>query len=290
MTQAAILSRPYPFEISAKKRWGEAVVFSAFVFLFLYVFQPFQIGNLKEHTLTVSLGYGLVCLIIMILLNIVIPKLNPAFFDESRWTTGQQILWTFVNVFLIGMGNFFYSAILNIVSFSFQSVIIFQFFTVAVGAFPIVFSILFNQSRLQVKYDKKSARINASLSKQNADKITTVTTQEEIVTIPSQYAQEDLIIQLEQLLFIRSADNYVEVFHLRNNQIQKTFLRNSLKAIEDLAQHKHLFRCHKSYIVNLQNVNHVSGNAQGYKLHLKNCEETVPVSRSKNHFLKEYFE
>jgi hypothetical protein len=39
--------------------------------------------------------------------------------------------------------------------------------------------------------------------------------------------------------------------------------------------------------VNLPAVEHVSGNAQGYKLHLKNVQELVPVSRNLNAQLTE---
>lgn len=290
MEKTNILSRPYPFNNSSKKRSIDAMVFSAFVFLFLYIFQPFQIGNFKEHTFTVSLGYGLVCLFLMILLNIVLPKLTPGYFDESRWTTGRQMFWTFVNVFLIGMGNFLFTASMNIISFSVEGILRFQFFTLAVGAFPIVISTLINQARLQAQYDKKSADMNAKLSIHDIQSQRLDFNQHETVTIPSKYAQDDLNIKLNQLLFIRAADNYVEVFFVVNKQIQKILLRNSLKDLEDTIKLKQLFRCHKSYLVNLDQVTRVSGNAQGYKLHLNGFDELIPVSRANNDLLKQNFE
>jgi DNA-binding LytR/AlgR family response regulator len=69
--------------------------------------------------------------------------------------------------------------------------------------------------------------------------------------------------------------------------LSKKLLRNSLKAVtESLVEHPQLFRCHKSYLVNLLNVVHVSGNAQGYKLHLLNTDFRVPVSRQHNEEIK----
>jgi DNA-binding LytR/AlgR family response regulator len=50
---------------------------------------------------------------------------------------------------------------------------------------------------------------------------------------------------------------------------------------------QNIYRCHKSYLVNLAKVNHVSGNAQGYKLHLKDVEDQIPVSRKLNEEIKE---
>ena len=51
------------------------------------------------------------------------------------------------------------------------------------------------------------------------------------------------------------------------------------KQLSDLPQ---FFRCHRTYLVNLDRVGHVSGNAQGYKLHLEGIDNLVPVSRSLN--------
>jgi len=285
------LNQPYPYDVSQTKRLRDAFVFSVFVFLFLFIFQPFQIGSFKEHTITVSAGYGAVCLIIMVFLNILFVRLMPGYFDENQWNSGRQILWTIVNVFLIGLGNFLYSVQIGVVSYSWDGLARFQFFTVAVGAFPLVISVLYNQSRLQSKYAKSSDQLNVSLTQENPkeqqieDKIT-----KQKITIPSQYTQENLALYPEDLLFIRSADNYIEVFHQSENAIQKNLLRNTLKSMETILTDDNFFRCHKSHLVNLNHVKHVSGNAQGYKLHLKATEEIIPVSRSNNDFLKAYFD
>ena len=88
-------------------------------------------------------------------------------------------------------------------------------------------------------------------------------------------------------MFMRSADNYVEVFYHRANQTRCELIRTTLKLCTDLfAQQENILRCHKSYLVNLRFVNHVSGNAQGYKLHLKHTDELVPVSRTHNEVIK----
>jgi DNA-binding LytR/AlgR family response regulator len=50
-----------------------------------------------------------------------------------------------------------------------------------------------------------------------------------------------------------------------------------------------IFRCHKSYLINLTQVAHISGNAQGYKLHLQNSTIEIPVSRTLNATIKEKF-
>jgi hypothetical protein len=47
------------------------------------------------------------------------------------------------------------------------------------------------------------------------------------------------------------------------------------------------YRCHRTCLVNLYRVYKVSGNAQGYKLHVEGVEELSPVSRSLNEVIRE---
>jgi len=285
------LRKPYPFETNKKRQFRDALVFSAFVFLFLYIFQPFQIGNFKTHTITVSFGYGLVCLITMLFLNIFMIHLIPKYFDENHWTTGRQIFWTFINVFFVGLGNFLFSTSIQVVPFTLEGVVKFQFITIAVGAFPIVISVLYNQSRLQYKYSSESEEFNASITKTNDDIVKLKPSENQsTVIIPSQYAQESLELNANDLIFVRSADNYIEIYFKNEEKVEKSLLRNTLKTVESILSDTCFFRCHKSFLVNLNYVQSVSGNAQGYKLHLKFTEEVIPVSRAYNDFLKSYFD
>lgn len=75
---------------------------------------------------------------------------------------------------------------------------------------------------------------------------------------------------------------------MEGNTITTKLLRSSLKKTEeDLKNHSQFCRCHRAYIVNLQKVESVTGNARGLKLTLKNCREEVPVSRSIHEEIRE---
>lgn len=85
--------------------------------------------------------------------------------------------------------------------------------------------------------------------------------------------------QSEEFLYAESADNYVKVFYTGGQQL----IRSTLKQLEDSFRgNERIFRCHRTYLVNLDRVIHISGNAQGYKLHLEGVVQTIPVSRSLN--------
>ncbi|MBR4994546.1 MAG: LytTR family transcriptional regulator [Alistipes sp.] len=60
-----------------------------------------------------------------------------------------------------------------------------------------------------------------------------------------------LSIRRENLLFIESADNYVCVWYINNNEPKKVMVRNTLKHIAEHLDATHIRRCHRSYVVNL---------------------------------------
>ena len=54
-----------------------------------------------------------------------------------------------------------------------------------------------------------------------------------------------------------------------------------MKELESaLSPYSNIIKTHRSFLVNLLHIHSVSGNAQGYKLHLSNFDEPVPVSRN----------
>jgi DNA-binding LytR/AlgR family response regulator len=97
----------------------------------------------------------------------------------------------------------------------------------------------------------------------------------------SENGKERLSLQPDQLLFVESVGNYVDVHWLNLSQPQKTVLRSTLKEIETgLTDYPQFFRCHRAFLVNLNTVSHTEGNARGYQLTLTGTYATVPVSRS----------
>lgn len=270
---------------SPARRWRTCLLYGGFVFLFLLVFQPFGLRQAPQGILTISLGYGLTTLLVMAVLNIALPPLFPSYFSEENWTVGREIAWNLFNIGLIGLANLLYSRTLYFFSFSIKALLMMEGFTLAIGIFPIVASTLIKEARLKRKYERQSQTLNQALSEQVP--APNVATSVSRLVIPSENAGESLSLAPGEFLYIRSADNYLEVFFEGPQGLERKVIRNSLKAVSaNLAEQPHLFRCHKSYLVNLKKVQRVSGNAQGYKLHLPGLDQPVPVSRQWNEEIK----
>lgn len=276
-----ILKKPYQTETSIKKKLIQSLVFGIFVFLFLFIFQPFSIGLLKDSLLLIALCFGAITTVSMVLLNIIIPIFLKKFFLEENWNVGKELFYSLVNVWFIGLANFFYFNLIYQNQFLFHGVLWFQFVTLAIGILPITFVILLREKKLSTFYSNEANQIKPSIQK-------TEETQE-IIVFQSSINEENIEISIYDLLYLKAADNYVEIYYY-DTSIHKKIIRNTLKYYEDeFKNHENLYRCHKSYMVNLEKVERISGNAQGYKLHLTNCDDEIPVSRKLNDEIKTKF-
>jgi DNA-binding LytR/AlgR family response regulator len=78
---------------------------------------------------------------------------------------------------------------------------------------------------------------------------------------------------------IKAADNYIEVHHRNNGQAETTLLRNTLAyAEQQLQDHPHIVRCHRSHLVNLNHVQKTTGPKDRLVLDVGSAQ-TIPVSR-----------
>ncbi len=289
-----LLSRPYRLANLGTASRRNALAFGVFIFLFLLLFQPFGLSAYPGSMWKVALGYGATCAAVMLFLNGLVAPFLPKFFSEKDWTVGREIGWTLVNVALIGLANLLYSVAIGFGSFSTRTLFWFEAYTVMIGLFPIAAGVLWTEARLSRRYREGSEEVNAGMQQLGIQEEISVgetasaAPSAALVTIPSESGREDLTIPLSALLFIRSAGNYLEVFQAKGAQVDRQVVRGSLKrAEESLAGNPRLLRCHKSHLVNLDRVARVSGNAQGFQLHLDHGEEVVPVSRRLNDQLGE---
>lgn len=225
-------------------------------------------------------GYGLATTSCMLFLSYLFPLISPRFFSEVSWNVGREIVMVLFHVLFIASFNMLYSHWIGVMELNVSACLNFIWITMLVALFPVSFITLLNYNRLLRKHVREAGLASQMvLSTPNNE-----TNVDKLLMIPSESQQESLTLSLEQLLFIQSADNYVEVVYFNQQEIQRVLIRNKLKRLElVLTDFPSLYCCHRSYLVNLSKVEKVSGNALGLKLHLKDFSGEVPVSRSLNH-------
>ena len=104
-------------------------------------------------------------------------------------------------------------------------------------------------------------------------------TERKLITIHSENGKEKFSIDMDDLLFIKAEDNYVNIHFLQEGKVQNHLLRNRLLSLEESFNgHIHLIRCHRSYIVNLKQISRIIKKENHFKLTVLH-ETEVPVSK-----------
>ncbi len=98
-------------------------------------------------------------------------------------------------------------------------------------------------------------------------------------------------INLENLYYIESDDNYIKVWYTNSQgELQQYQLRCRLKTVEDSFKNSNLLRCNRKYIVNMNKVGNFRKENNGYVLELINkAIEPIPVTKSYNNTVLAYF-
>lgn len=270
------LKRPYPSPNSWKSDLGYALGLSIFIFLFLRLFQPFGLHHQFPNKNWVIGGFGLVTLLAYAIVRFMLPLVFQKWFHPDRWTTGKQLLAGFANILLIGFGNFAYMAFLGYSTFSVLAALAFLLYTMLIAVFPMTIMIIGTEMRLLKLHHAASMEVNQILAEP-----TPRNTKLSPLTITNEDGKIELKVLPSEILFCSAADNYVEIHFLRTSQPEKVLLRSSLKRIEEQLQtQSHMVRCHRSYLVNLDQIAQANGNSAGLRLQINHVPHILPVSRA----------
>ncbi|MEN0051109.1 MAG: LytTR family DNA-binding domain-containing protein [Bacteroidota bacterium] len=282
----AILNRPYYFEEDDKRRWRVVLMITLFVFFFLSVFQPFQLSTYSRAKLPVFLSYAAITFVISAFFAVGLPKIFPKWFNAERWTTGKEVIYLLTMILFIGFGNTLYSAWMQFFRNFWSGLMYFEIYTFAVALFPILFIVFITE---KLEHQKHESLSTALMSQKQS--ISTPLEQKDRIDIIASNDKIAFSVAPKDIYYLKSEANYIEFIYKNGNSFEKNLLRNTLSAMEQQFQDlDYLFRCHKSYLVNLDQAERISGNAQGLKIHFEGLEEIIPVSRKYNEVLKTRFE
>lgn len=105
--------------------------------------------------------------------------------------------------------------------------------------------------------------------------------QPDVIFIKTHVRMDDFNFNPSIFLFARAEGNYIELTTRNGDGLKKELKRISLKQFESqISGIDKLIRCHRTYLVNIGQVNHVTGNSQGYLLSFQGTAEKIPVSRT----------
>ncbi len=208
--------------------------------------------------------FSLLSLSAIILFVFIIPEAIPSFFKSE---------WKIKNFFLL-VALIFCSAIAKFAVYTVQYELSFlnKMFVVFLGAeASLVVGAL-----LLLNINSKKAKVD--LSTNNLEE---PAKSKDLLSIKGELVNENFTIPAEELLYVKSSDNYSEFYYTTPEGIRNRLIRLTLKKVEEQIPYDYIIRSHKSYIVNMIHVNSITGNANNAMIHFKNKEMSLPVSRTK---------
>ena len=280
-----ILAQKYPAPSPVVRNLIVAILFGSFIGLFLLFFEPFDINlSTNENKVFQLIFFGCITSIVLLIFLYILPLLFPKIFSDEHWKVKHQIIFYLIILFVIATFNGIYTNYINSLPFSWSNYWWIISRTFVLGGIPIAFLTLLDYQR-KTKFNSHQAS-NILSSKNEFLK----NSNETIHQIATDLKNETISFNENEFNYAIAEGNYIDVHFLVEHTLKKVTYRITLSSFEmQLEETSSLVRCHRSYLVNLNKVENISGNAQGLKLELKNQLEIVPVSRKYIPIVKQFF-
>jgi hypothetical protein len=254
------------FDLLDKKDDRLLLIIVVFIFsvIFLNIFQPFNIARWYSDSGFIQFlrlsSYGFVIAIVFLFTQFPLRKI----FKIQQFTIKRYVLWLVIEIALI---NLVYIFLYGNPIGNFKNDLVFSLkYTLLSIWLPYSFAIL-------IVYFKNH-RSEIETLKSNANK----PTEKRLLVFKDENGKIKFSVLAKDLLLLESTDNYVSVFYILDNKVQRKLLRNTLKNLEEMLKENSVVRCHRSFMVNITNVEFMQKDYKKFNLKIKNLEKVIPVS------------
>lgn len=263
----SFLTRTYPFKQS--EHWlRDSIIYGIAIWVILYLLQPFGFGMYQGNKCFVAAIFGLVTLFCYAIYNWAIFSRLIRYVKPWRiWHDGCAVLGL---IFFIAVCNFLLFSFIFCYPITIGIFLLFLYWTIIIGVIITAISI-------GIEYNRSlKDRLETLLSN------TTEEQRDISITIHDTNVRgNDLCIPINNLLYIESQKNNISVCYLIDGKPTNLEIHTTLTAVtEELKAYKNIFQCHRSFVVNVNNITSAKGNSNGYQLTLGPCTNSIPVSRS----------
>ncbi len=287
----------YTFVIPMNKGHQETIkvriISVTFVVLALAIFKPFGLPVWQWETYLHLFNIGLLglfsCFVTETILRFIVRM--PRLYDQGVDYIIRRNLWfQCINTFLVSLmislyRHFVLSSRLenNHLSWSnfLETLIIIGFCSFAIGLY---WRYKFRSRYLAAELEE-TRQLNEQLARSQASE--DITNPSETVTLTGS-TTETVTLPVSSLLYIEAVGNYVKVYQWREEQLHNDMLRATTKQLEEtLRPYTNIVRCHRAFLVNIGQVEHIISNAGTMQLVMKHGHDSIPVSRSNMSQIKE---
>lgn len=248
---------------------GLAILSAIAFYYFVVLFIP-NVSTEASAIFTISLGVTI--FLIISVFQLVLPFALASYLKKKSWTVGSVIILTFLQTNLIVTAAYVL-AIVTIPNFEHSE---WGVFFVAAMASGTIWTLLITIPRylyLKTRNKKIADSLNSSLPSPSTF------TKNKSLQLHEQ-GKAVLNITSSQFLYLECEDLFVYAYHLSEGHIRKTLIRRHIDSIvKDWDSIPEVVHCHYEYMVNLQRVTSLYGNASGVFYNLDGTKFKVPLSR-----------
>jgi DNA-binding LytR/AlgR family response regulator len=244
------------------------------VFLFVLFFQPFPLDRFDfDNKLLFVAGLGTIVFLFMIF-RIILSWRTQINRPENTELEFPSYPGDFLLMVLNSVAFAFYLRYVGAIDITFY--IMFKVVLISLAP-PVVLRL--SESFRELRYR------NESLIKHQMDLLKQIEKQEEnllskSIEFISENRNENLKLPIADIVFMRSADNYVEITHREGEAFKKDLIRSTLKNVEQqIKPYINFVRCHRTCIVNSHYINKLHNTFNNHWLSLRDSDEKIPVSR-----------
>ncbi len=219
-------------------------------------------------------GFGIIIFILASLVLVLFPILLPKWFKTEEWESGPDLT---LNLILLALSSASYAFYIRYVGETSLTLYV-LFKSVLVCLLPIAsLAILYkikSLERIITRLLDKNRSLNYRINEFE------VAEGDKEVILSADNQSNPLRLKYRQIVAVRSADNYVEVYHFTEDTLSKKVIRNTLKNIfSKLSSQNEFIRCHRAGIINITHAEKLFRSYGGHMIKMYGLEEPVPVSR-----------
>lgn len=230
-------------------------VFLSFIIIFL---EPFDTNQYQaKYRFLLLAGFGMLLSVVFIVQSLLENKWYNRL--NKKWLIIHEIAATFLFFAISGTVLFLYNhLVINDLSYTVESHW-WYYSHIVVAMIPVIapFFIFLRQ-----KFGERIIPPSPSA-----------------LTLVGENKNEELKIEKDDLLYVKSIENYIEIYFIDANKKpnSKTF-RQTLANVQ--LQLPFLVKCHRSYLVNGACIKNIEGNSQRAQIRFHHSNKSIPLSKS----------
>ena len=277
-------SKQVPRYLLGKHQLVATVTFAAFFSLvFLVLSIPFS------HNAWFALGrsdmflFTVVFYLIALAIVIVSKMLMYTRRNARNFTVTHYVLWNFAEILLIAVIYSFFTAEgdkYGIIALEDKSLL--HILLGALGYASLSLGVPYIIAAQYFQIEEKDNTIRLMSYGSVVSDVPIAPSDEQRITLFDNSGVLKFSISPENLFFIESDDNYIQVWYTDSSgEMHKYMLRCRLKTVEESFSDSDLVRCHRKYIVNIRKVRILSSGKDGYSIELEgDTTHVIPVSKT----------